>query len=52
MLNIIDFDLDEKIKKIVKEKDMAVVLSSLNEIVHGYYSTEKKKSLTSIDQIR
>lgn len=52
MLNIIDSDLGEKIKRIVKEKDMAIVLSSLNETVHGYYSTNKQKSLTRIGQIR
>ena len=56
MLNIIDSDLGQKIKKISQEKDketdMAIVLYSLKEIIHGYYSTKEPNIPTTIAQIK
>jgi hypothetical protein len=50
--NMIDSDLEEKLKKIEDGKEMAVILSSKKEVVHGYYSTKKPMVPTVTAEIR
>jgi hypothetical protein len=50
--NMIDSNLEEKLKKIEDGKEMAVILSSKKEVVHGYYSTKKPMIPTVISEIR
>ncbi len=50
--NIITSDLEGELDKIAGEENMVVILSSLTEILHGYYSKEKSESPTTIPYIR
>lgn len=50
--NIITSDLEKKLDKIVDGENMVVILSSLKEMLHGYYSKEKSESPTTIPYIK